>query len=150
MLTKVCTKCDTSKEFSEFYNDFRMKDGKRNECGECSRKVQFKYYNDNKDKFARYAKKAYTKRDSYAVYLYHIWRKYGLTRERYESLVAEQKNLCKVCSRLPGGKRPLVVDHCHATGKVRGLLCYGCNRSLHVLDTPILLEAALRYIKQAL
>jgi Recombination endonuclease VII len=55
-------------------------------------------------------------------------RKYGLTPADYERLLREQDGLCAFCHRRPA--RGLVVDHCHATNKVRGLLCDKCNSGL--------------------
>lgn len=53
-------------------------------------------------------------------------RKYGLTIEELEQLKTAQEGLCKICKRAV----PLVVDHCHQTGKIRGLLCRLCNLGL--------------------
>lgn len=64
-----------------------------------------------------------------------IWLKktYGITADEYDNMLADQGGCCKLCRRAPG-KRPLDVDHDHATGKVRGLLCNQCNRTLVMID----------------
>jgi hypothetical protein len=50
---------------------------------------------------------------------------------------------CVIC----GDTGPLVVDHCHTTGAVRGMLCNHCNRGLgHFRDDPMLLEFAAQYL----
>jgi len=56
-------------------------------------------------------------------------RKYGLEVADYEAMLAAQNGLCALCGG-PPGKYRMAVDHCHQTGRVRGLLCNGCNRSL--------------------
>lgn len=52
---------------------------------------------------------------------------YGITLEQYEQKLAEQGGGCAICRREPLGKKPLHVDHNHATGAVRDLLCRRCN-----------------------
>jgi hypothetical protein len=69
---------------------------------------------------------------------------YGITIEQYYAMLREQNGLCKLCSKPPKSRR-LVIDHCHQTGKVRGLLCNGCNRSMHLLDNADLLAKAIKY-----
>ena len=76
-------------------------------------------------------------------------RKYNLAREDYIALIEGQNNCCKTCG-LPAkdniqGK--LYVDHCHNTGKVRGLLCMKCNTALGLLnDDKELLQKMLEYL----
>lgn len=57
---------------------------------------------------------------------HHLRRKYGLTRESYDAMMVKQNGLCAICVR----RDPKYVDHDHATGKVRGLLCQPCNTAL--------------------
>ena len=81
----------------------------------------------------------------------HRKRRYELNREDYDRLVAQQRNLCMICQQPPSGKPPmgvLHVDHDHATGKVRGLLCGLCNRGIGALGDDIArIESALKYLK---
>lgn len=56
-----------------------------------------------------------------------IKRKYGITLNQYELMLEEQKGLCKICSLPPNKDKKLHIDHCHTTGRVRGLLCAQCN-----------------------
>jgi hypothetical protein len=61
-------------------------------------------------------------------------------------MVAAQNDRCLICER-PG---KLVVDHCHATGRVRGLLCNLCNTAIGQLrDSPALLRKAAEYVEAA-
>lgn len=60
-----------------------------------------------------------------------IRRMYGITKEQYDELLAFQNNKCAICGKTqePDGRR-LAIDHCHTTGKVRGILCNNCNNGL--------------------
>lgn len=85
----------------------------------------------------------------------YLTRQYGITYRDYEAMLAKQNELCAICNG-PGFKMCehhnllLVVDHCHKTGKVRGLLCHNCNRALGLLqDSVASLVAAKGYLEGA-
>lgn len=65
---------------------------------------------------------------------HHLAKTYGITADEYLHMVAEQDGRCAICGERPAGRargdRWLHVDHCHTTGRVRGLLCFGCNNLL--------------------
>jgi Recombination endonuclease VII len=72
--------------------------------------------------------------------------RYGLTISAYESLFEEQAGRCGICGE-PREKR-LGVDHDHATGAVRGLLCGNCNRGLGMfMDNVDLLRRAITWLE---
>jgi len=86
------------------------------------------------------------------MFSFKVWRsniaKYGITPEQFFAMVKEQDNRCKICKR-EAGKRRLHIDHCHTTGKIRGLLCSPCNTSLGGFrDDPELLRAAIQYLEE--
>jgi Recombination endonuclease VII len=62
-------------------------------------------------------------------------RALGVTDEEYARLLAAQGGHCALCPNEPKTRR-LHVDHDHATGRVRGLLCHRCNRNLPTWVTP--------------
>lgn len=84
------------------------------------------------------------KRIQYRIDKPDVWRNrnlvknYGITLEQYNTMLAVQNGVCKGCkkSEVARGKRyrHLSVDHDHKTGKIRGLLCNKCNRSLGLLE----------------
>lgn len=68
--------------------------------------------------------------------------RYGLTNPQYEALVAKQQNMCALCPQ------PIKsIDHCHSTGRVRGLLCHACNWALNRVEQPGWLDKASNYLK---
>jgi DNA mismatch repair ATPase MutS len=62
----------------------------------------------------------------------------------------EQRGKCKICNKpLHYDKRSTHIDHCHTSGKVRGLLCHLCNPMLGMAQDKIeTLQSAIRYLKE--
>ena len=72
-------------------------------------------------------------------------RKYGISREIHEEMVAAQGGRCLICKR----KAELCIDHDHESGVVRGLLCRRCNMGLGYFgENPIILQRAIRYLME--
>ena len=70
-----------------------------------------------------------------------------MTLEEYEAMLAEQEGGCAICGRPPTDEIALHVDHDHASGRVRGLLCFRCNNALGDFEeSPVLLDAASEYV----
>lgn len=80
----------------------------------------------------------------------HMKRSYGLGFKEYEEMLFKQNGVCAICNSEPPKnqhKTRLNIDHCHTTGKVRGLLCDACNRAIGLLkDSPDLLNKAINYL----
>jgi len=80
--------------------------------------------------------------------------RYGITPQDYDRMFREQEGKCKICEKIPQERhsrdRHLVVDHCHTTQAVRGLLCHSCNRALGMFnDDPKVLDKAAAYLRSA-
>ena len=74
----------------------------------------------------------------------HNLARYGLTAEQWQQMFDDQQGRCAICGDEP---EKLVVDHCHAEGHVRSLLCGSCNKGLgYFRDDPLRLAAAIRYL----
>ncbi|MCC7389392.1 MAG: endonuclease VII domain-containing protein [Phycisphaerales bacterium] len=77
--------------------------------------------------------------------------KYRITPEQYEAWAILQDGRCAICRQLPPvtpQRTVLVVDHCHTTGKPRGLLCYRCNASLGMVGESLnVLRNMVRYLE---
>ena len=73
------------------------------------------------------------------------YRRYGVTAEQMEEMREQASDLCLICK----SSDTLVIDHCHETDKVRGLLCNHCNKGLgHFRDNPELLAKAIDYLHE--
>jgi hypothetical protein len=107
-------------------------------CKKCAEKSR-------KNKKRLYVPK--TKEEGWRV---HLRKRYNITPDRYNEILEEQGGVCFICK----GKETsvyskLAVDHCHATMKIRGLLCSHCNKGLgNFRDKIELLEAAINYLKR--
>jgi len=78
-------------------------------------------------------------------------KKYGITLEDYEVMLESQNHTCKICGTdEPRGVGAWKVDHCHTTGKVRGLLCNNCNVGLgNFKDNAAVLASAIKYLNES-
>ncbi len=85
----------------------------------------------------------------------YLKKSYGITLEEYRGMFEAQDNRCAICNKngfkiCKDTKTLLVVDHCHNTGLVRGLLCHNCNRGLGLFQDNInYLGAAIEYLERA-
>lgn len=121
---------------------------------EAFRSAKRAQYQKHKDKIATRHKGRYADNpDKYRGY--HYKHRYGMTREQVEAMHAAQGKACAICEKpipLTGESRTklAVVDHCHSSGKVRGLLCQPCNMLLgNASDRPEVLRAAITYLERA-
>ena len=79
---------------------------------------------------------------------YRLKKKYGISLQEFKDLVAKQNGVCLICNGDNSGKC-LRVDHDHATGTVRGLLCDNCNIGLgHFKDNEEIMLSAITYLKR--
>ena len=92
--------------------------------------------------------KAWKKKHKEHLAQYQRKIKYGLSQEQYDSMYLEQLGLCAICHEPFGSKKP-VIDHCHETNKVRGLVHHNCNSMLgYANDTPEKLELGAEYLRK--
>ena len=116
-----------------------------------------------KDYWQRPENKARKKANAHATYLRHrekilrksrearMKRDYGITVAEYDTMLKSQNGVCLICGGEPGTKRSkrLHVDHCHETGRVRGLLCQKCNHMIGLSgDDPDVLRIAALYLEE--
>lgn len=146
---KACTKCKQIKEFTEFFKANNTADGYYSMCKACKTAATLEHRKKNPPKYNDYMKKWRGKNPD-KQHATDIKRLYKLPIEEYNKMLAAQNCQCKICGKHhdPSKKRGrLYVDHCHRTGKIRGLLCSACNCALGYLnDDTGLIEKAIAYI----
>jgi hypothetical protein len=117
---KRCSRCRRWLHVSEYARKSSTEDGLQRHCRACSRE-------------------------------YALLRRYGLSHEQYEQMVEAQQSMCRVCGK-PLGDPPRgrlhFVDHCHRTGRVRGIVHAKCNMLVGVYETdPNVFDAVKEYVE---
>lgn len=79
----------------------------------------------------------------------YLLKKYGITQAERDEMAAAQGWKCPICEGPLDGKLAMHIDHCHASGELRGILCSRCNQSLGLLqDDPAIIRRAADYLEQ--
>jgi len=136
----TCSKCKIEQPRSQFYlkKTSNKKNGLQHRISSCKKCV--------KDKYS-------TKEARERSVEYHLIKTYGMTKQEYDEMLEVQEGSCLLCNKKSyktssGKVRSLSVDHCHETGKVRGLLCQNCNVGLgNFKDDITLLGRAIDYLE---
>ena len=173
---KICYNCKVDKHISDFSKRTRESDGLSGECKNCvsikksgkpygSRirrytSILINYENNTKlctecnitrdlSYFPKTKTRGYQSKCRECKRVRdRVWQ-YNISKEEYLNLLLEQNNTCAICNIKEEGNRNLAIDHCHTTGKVRGLLCVKCNTSLGGFNDNIeLLMKAIEYLKK--
>jgi epoxyqueuosine reductase QueG len=140
---KKCSTCGETKPLDEFYlqstNPSHRAYGRpQGRCKKCVRSQVQRYRQENAAELVERQR------------VYRLRHYYGIEADEYDSMLARQGGGCAICGAAPPWNRGLRVDHDHATGAVRGLLCNECNRGIGLLqDDPRLLDALVAYLEAA-
>ena len=159
--SKTCSKCKIEKDVSEFYK------GSGSRCKQCHNHDCVKRQRHNPEKNREASKRWYhakpenrqrsidntrcwqkenKERDKLLQFKNGLLRNYGISYECYIELERSQNGKCRICGTTPN--RRLDVDHCHTTGKIRGLLCSNCNTALGLLkENPHIFQKAVSYLE---
>lgn len=135
---KTCRRCQVAKPRTEFTPHGVAKNGVQSTCRPCN------------------AEMAAEKRQRQPIQSREVMRRsrlkniWGLTEEAFEEMLRLQDGGCAICkSTEPRGRGKFHVDHDHATGKIRGLLCHSCNTGLgQFKDSVGRLSAAIDYLNR--
>jgi hypothetical protein len=134
---KICTRCKVKKPLSEYHLRSKREGIPKSACKDCHRERARGYW--RKNPLPKEVQRAR-----------NLQKSFGITLEEYEDMLLSQECSCKICKRHHTTfSRNLCVDHCHTTGKIRGLLCNNCNSGLGKYEDNIsFLEAAITYLKE--
>ena len=136
---KPCKVCGLLKNLTDFHKSAN-RDGRFNICKSCHHIRTILWRKSNHSKTLIYNRTS------------RLRSRYNLSNEQFVKFVEAQKGACLICGDIPDPKgsnrtNKLHVDHCHITGKVRGLLCHLCNRGIGLFrERQDLLEKALEYL----
>jgi hypothetical protein len=131
---KKCTLCKADKPECDFYFDTNS-NRLRAECKDCQRKK-------NRSRLVMH-------RDQRRVS--DLKKRYNINIDDWNNLMTIQDNKCAICGEPPqNDNRNLSTDHCHETGKVRGLLCRRCNMGIgYFKDNIDLLQKSIEYLRNS-
>ena len=137
--TKPCNICGEIKPLEEFSPDSQNRDRRRGICKVCT------------NRRAKEWQAAHPERKSANYRKWMLRKRYGITPEQFDDLLAAQDGCCACCGTDTAGGQygTFHVDHDHTTGKIRGLLCYPCNTGIGKLgDTLEGVERAASYMRR--
>jgi hypothetical protein len=126
---KRCPDCGETKPLEEFPRNRNGRDGRHAYCKPChnarGRESKARLYGGSRH--------------------YHLLHRYGIGADEVNAMIERQGGVCAICGR----PDPEHVDHDHATGRIRGILCFNCNGGLGQLgDDPERLRAAAAYLER--
>lgn len=126
MIYKQCSTCLLEKPLDDFCKNSKGLHKRSQKCKECSAKVTALYRKENYNK----------------VYA----QKFKATESEIAAVLS--KEVCEICGITAPKHRRHAIDHCHITGKIRGLLCDTCNKGLGLFyDDLDLLQKAINYLR---
>lgn len=131
---KYCGRCRKHLPRKAFNKDKRRKGGLRYACRKCNHVAKLAYSASDRGRTRQWAAR--------------LKRRYNITPKDYNAMLEAQGGVCAACGNHPEGLH-LNVDHNHATGRVRGLLCSSCNLALgNVYEDIKILEGLVSYIRE--
>ncbi len=153
-MNKTCTKCLQTKSIDKFY-EVRRKDKPivyTARCRQCTiEQTSYKNKTDAAKKRSRQASLNWKSKNLERVKNQELIRTYGITIDQYHEMLAQQNGACAICEKKFANtkRKDLYVDHCHATLRVRGLLCQKCNQGLGLFEDSLdSLKRAISYLER--
>lgn len=151
-MNRICVKCSKEKDLEDFkklhgsgYSNYceycrgQSRASMRRRMTKEERTAQHKAWREANPEKTAYRKKR------------NLLKLYGLTVEEFDRISEEQGHVCRICGlahKAGSFFDRLVVDHCHTTGKLRGLLCTNCNTAIGLFKESISnMQRAIEYVR---
>ena len=142
LLMKKCYRCKKKKSLLDFHKRKDSKDGRQGTCKKCNIARVKQWQSKNPEKHAINWKRSTENRNEKV----RKAREYNIKLEELEELFELSDGICSICKQPP--TRWLVIDHCHGSLKIRGILCERCNQALGLFkDSVSSLKAAVEYLE---
>lgn len=144
---KSCMRCKETKPVSDFGASTKTFDKFDRRCKACNYLLHNDWLKKNPERNAAYVRE-WRVNNLDRMKDMERKKKYGVLAGWYAETLQTQEGRCAICTASEaGGMGDFHVDHCHSSGKVRGLLCHNCNLLLgHASDDITILESAIRYV----
>lgn len=164
-LQNKCVAESNPQPAENFSRDRKRDDGRTVHCKSCLKVIRLqrkeyqnaytrKWRKKNPLKCKQYTLTKKSKKNAKARKRKYILKtRYGISIEQWNDMYEEQKGQCPICLLHMNDcvEKQLHVDHCHKTGKVRGLLCSTCNKAIGLLkDDSGLLQRAISFLEKSL
>jgi hypothetical protein len=145
---KVCNACNIEQSVDLFYRNAKTFDRLQPFCKRCGFTKHAEWVRNNRTR-AREINARWKKNNPERCLDLHRRCLYGISLEEIQKLREKQGGKCAICLVDFKDFSSACVDHCHTTGKVRGLLCNRCNHGLgHFRDNLSTLQRAIEYLKK--
>lgn len=137
-MNKICSSCKETKALGDFPPNKATVDGLNRKCRLCYNAYMRDWYSKNTEKHKERMRKSRNVPRDRA-------KKYGLTVEQVDAMLEEHNGLCHSCLSKPAA----VIDHCHETNAVRGMLCQECNLGIGLLGDDLeSVQKAVEYLSR--
>lgn len=138
--TKTCVACDLEKSIDNFWASCQVNGGISNQCKQCAGQASTRWRQRDKVHARNVIQNGIRR------------RRYGIDEQTFLLMLDAQGRGCAICRcelDPSSNTRKIHVDHDHATGRVRGILCHGCNSALGLLKEDVaIFAAAIRYLRR--
>lgn len=144
-MRKRCSKCKKNKNKNSFWKSSKSKSKFTSWCILC-----FLRYRETRREEARKYGIEYrgNPNNKKKIKGYLLQHKYGITIKEYDIFKNRQNNKCAICEVRGVKGKKLGVDHCHKTGKIRGLLCDRCNLVLGKINDDVMVaKKIIKYLQ---
>lgn len=165
--SRVCTKCGVEKGAVQFFKDKRRKyfpcGGLFAQCKECTSAAVKERRGRDPARFQEWERDSYARRKHlhgksrrYRGLYYRLKSKFKISPDDFLAMLEKQNDACAICDRAitvgpegKGSRQSACIDHDHITGRVRGLLCHGCNTAIGLFSESVaILARASQYLTE--